>query len=235
MEIVLDASIAVKWFSARAEDNVEIALEMQRQKISNNLEIIVTDLFYLEIVNAFLSRSRFGVEDIFMIEEALHKMNLKVIYPDHAILNSAIRIAHACNLTIYDSFYIAAAEFFKKALFFMGKKKIIDKKISKQTGSEVREEDLAESKETGDIQSQTAEQTSISWLCTDIITPPLPFGSFDTVQLDFTQPGYAAEWFVSPGAFNMPQEVLISLQGDLLVHSVRSGILFSVSVNGSVS
>ena len=111
----------------------------------------------------------------------------------------------------------------------------LDKEISKQTGSEVGEEDLAESKETGDIQSQTAEQTSISWLCADIITPPLPFGSFDTVQLDFTQPGYAAEWFVSPGAFNMPQEVLISSQGDLLVHSVRSGILFSVSVNGSVS
>src|SRR4030066_273295 len=128
MEIVLDASIAVKWFSARAEDNVESALEIQRQKISSNLEIIVPDLFYLEIVNAFLSRSRFGVEDIFMIEEALHKMNLKVIYPDHAILNSAIRIAHACGLTIYDSFYIAVAEFFKAPLFTEDKKILEHKK-----------------------------------------------------------------------------------------------------------
>ncbi|MBM3702632.1 MAG: type II toxin-antitoxin system VapC family toxin, partial [Actinobacteria bacterium] len=75
MEIVLDASIAVKWFSVKSEDNVEIALEIQRQKILNNLEIIVPDLFFLEIVNAFLTRSKFGVEDVFMIEEALHKMN----------------------------------------------------------------------------------------------------------------------------------------------------------------
>jgi len=111
MEIVLDASIAVKWFNVKSEDNVGIALEIQRQKILNKLEIIVPDLFFLEIINTFLTRSKFRVEDIFMIEEALHKMNLKVIYPDHFILNSAIKIAHTCNLTIYDSFYIAVAKF----------------------------------------------------------------------------------------------------------------------------
>jgi predicted nucleic acid-binding protein len=110
MEIVLDASIAVKWFSAKSEDNVEIALEIQRQKILNKLEIIVPDLFFLEITNTFLTRSKFSIEDILMIEESLHKMNLKVIYPDHTILNSAIRIAHVCDLTIYDSFYIAVAK-----------------------------------------------------------------------------------------------------------------------------
>ena len=127
MEIVLDASIAVKWFSVKSEDNVEIALEIQRQKILNNLEIIVPDLFFLEIVNAFLARSKFRVEDIFMIEEALHKMNLKVIYPDHAILSSAVRIAHACGLTIYDSFYIAVAKFCE-ALLLTEDKKILENK-----------------------------------------------------------------------------------------------------------
>jgi len=127
MEIVLDASIAVKWFSVKSEDNVEIALEIQRQKILNNLEIIVPDLFFLEIVNAFLTRSKFRVEDIFMIEEALHKMKLKVIYPNHSILNSAIKIAHTCDLTIYDSFYIAVAKFCE-ALLLTEDKKILENK-----------------------------------------------------------------------------------------------------------
>jgi len=106
----LDASIAVKWFSVKSENNIEVALEIQRRKMLDELEVIVPDLFFLEITNAFITRSKFSIEDILMIEESLHKMNLKVIYPDHTILNSAIRIAHACGLTIYDSFYIAAAK-----------------------------------------------------------------------------------------------------------------------------
>ncbi|MFA5014872.1 MAG: type II toxin-antitoxin system VapC family toxin [Actinomycetota bacterium] len=122
MEIVLDASIAVKWFSAKSEDNVEIALEIQRQKILDKLEIMVPDLFFLEITNAFLTRSKFSIDDILMIEESLHKMNLKVIYPDHTILNSAIRIAHTCSLTIYDSFYVAIAKFCEVPLLTEDKK-----------------------------------------------------------------------------------------------------------------
>jgi predicted nucleic acid-binding protein len=112
VEIVIDASIAVKWFNVKSEDNVEIALEIQRQKILNKLEIIVPDLFFLEIINAFLTKSKFSIEDILIIEEALHKMDLKVIYPDHSILNSSIKIAYTCNLTMYDSLYIAVAKLY---------------------------------------------------------------------------------------------------------------------------
>jgi predicted nucleic acid-binding protein len=122
VEIVLDASIAVKWFNFRYENNIEIALEIQRQKILNKLEIIVPGLFFLEIINAFLTKSRFSKEDIFIIEEALHKMDLKVVYPDHSLLNNAIKIAHICNLTIYDSLYIAVAELYKISLLSEDKK-----------------------------------------------------------------------------------------------------------------
>lgn len=122
MEIVLDASIAVKWFNVKCEDNVEIALKIQRQKILHKLEIIVPDLFFLEIINAFLTKSKFRIEDIFIVEEALHKMNLKVIYPDHSMLNSAIKIAHTCNLTIYDSLYIEAAKSHETPLLTEDKK-----------------------------------------------------------------------------------------------------------------
>ncbi len=128
MEIVLDASIAVKWFSAKSEDSVEIALEIQRQKMLDKLEIIVPDLFFLEITNAFLTRSKSSIEDILMIEESLHKMNLKVIYPDHSILNSAIKIANICDLTIYDSFYIAVAKLYDIPLFTEDKKILAKRK-----------------------------------------------------------------------------------------------------------
>jgi sugar lactone lactonase YvrE len=49
------------------------------------------------------------------------------------------------------------------------------------------------------------------------------------------EPGYIAEWFVAPGAFNMPQEVLLTPQGDLLVLAVRAGTLFRVADDGTVT
>ena len=122
MEIVLDASIAAKWFNDKNEDNVEIALKLQEQKILNNLEIIVPDLFYLEIVNVFLTKSRFDFKDVLLIEEALDKMNLKVIYPNHSILKNTITIANDFNLTIYDALYISTAQQYETFLLTEDKK-----------------------------------------------------------------------------------------------------------------
>ncbi len=124
MEIVLDASVAVKWFNEENEDDVEIALEIQRQKILNKLEIIVPDLFFLEIINAFITRSAFSTEDILIMEEALQKMNLKIIFPGHSVLNESIKVARDFNLTMYDSLYIAIASFYQVPLL-TGDKKIL--------------------------------------------------------------------------------------------------------------
>lgn len=124
MDIVLDASVAVKWFNAVNEDNVETALQIQRLKIINSLEIIVPDLFFLEIINAFISKSGFDLNDVCLIEETLHKMSLKIIYPDHLILKNSIGIADKSNLTIYDSLYISVAQAFE-ALLLTADKKIL--------------------------------------------------------------------------------------------------------------
>ncbi len=127
MDIILDASVAVKWFNAANEDNVETALQIQRLKILNALEISVPDLFFLEIISAFISKSKFDLKDVFLIEEALYKMNLKIIFPDHSILKNSIAIASTCNLTIYDSLYISVAQI-SGSQFVTADKKILANK-----------------------------------------------------------------------------------------------------------
>ena len=109
MDIVVDASVAVKWFNVKDEDNVDLALEIQKQKTANEIEITVPDLFFLEIVNAFLTKSFFNRQDVLMIEEALDKMNLVIDFPDHLALKNAINIAYENDLTIYDAIYIETA------------------------------------------------------------------------------------------------------------------------------
>ena len=110
MDIVLDASVAVKWFNSRDEDYVDAALLIQERKLKDEIGIIVPDLFFLEVLNAFITKSRFTTEDILTIKESLIKMSLKVIHPDSSILEESINIANANKLTIYDSLYIAVAD-----------------------------------------------------------------------------------------------------------------------------
>ena len=62
------------------------------------MEIIVPSLFFLEIVNVFLTKSLFNIQDVLTIEEALGKMNLVVAFPDHLTLKNAINIATKMTL-----------------------------------------------------------------------------------------------------------------------------------------
>jgi len=49
------------------------------------------------------------------------------------------------------------------------------------------------------------------------------------------EPGYTAEWFVAPGAFNMPQEILLAPNGDLWVLAVRSQTLYRLDAGGVIT
>ncbi|MBM3704999.1 MAG: type II toxin-antitoxin system VapC family toxin [Actinobacteria bacterium] len=122
MDIVLDASIAIKWFSARNEDFVENALAIQEKQISGEIRIIVPDLFFLEVLNAFITKSKFDIEDISTIRDVLFKLGLEIKYPDDFLLSDSSKIAYSGGLTIYDSLYIAVAKSCNATLYTEDKK-----------------------------------------------------------------------------------------------------------------
>jgi sugar lactone lactonase YvrE len=72
-------------------------------------------------------------------------------------------------------------------------------------------------------------------VCAFELASPIPFGELEPALLQFSQPGYSAEWFVPPGQFNMPHETMLTPQGELLVLSVRSQKLFHLSQEGEVT
>jgi len=83
--------------------------------------------------------------------------------------------------------------------------------------------------------SVVKEAPPVPRVCGDEIALPAPFGSLAPAPLQFAQPGYTAEWFVAPGAFNMPQEVFVTPGGDLLVYAVRGHTLFRVADDGTAT
>jgi predicted nucleic acid-binding protein len=124
MNIVIDASIAIKWFKDEDEDYVDLALSIQGKKLTGEVEIIVPDLFFLEVLNAFLKKPALSQKYISNIKEILLKMNMGIVYPDSEILGKTINIALKNNLTFYDALYIATAEV-KDAILYTEDKKIL--------------------------------------------------------------------------------------------------------------
>ncbi len=127
MKIVLDASIGVKWFSGKNEKNVDLALQIQEQKLKSSLEIIVPDLFFFEIMSALLKKKGFTGQIIHLALDTLYRMDLGLIYPDKEIIGSTIDISKRSKLTFYDSLYIAAA-ISRKAVLLTEDKEILSSK-----------------------------------------------------------------------------------------------------------
>jgi len=80
-----------------------------------------------------------------------------------------------------------------------------------------------------------SEVVTTPQVCAAEIALPAPFGSLQPVSIELAEPGYTAEWFVAPSAFNMPQDVLLTPQGDILVLATRNFALFQVKRDGSVT
>jgi predicted nucleic acid-binding protein len=117
MDIVLDASVVIKWFKDEDEEYVDSALSMQERKWLGNIEIIIPDLLFLEVLNTFLSKKGFTGEDITDIKESLEKMNMKIVYPGSKLLGETINIAAKNSLTFYDALYIAVADASEAVLY----------------------------------------------------------------------------------------------------------------------
>ncbi len=109
MKIVLDASIGVKWFKYENKSNTDLANKLLKQQFQNEIEIIVPDIFFFEIINTLLSKKYLNVDDICSASESLHLMNMKVIFPNKEIIDTSISISDRTKLTFYDSLYIAVA------------------------------------------------------------------------------------------------------------------------------
>ena len=124
MDIVIDASVAIKWFKDEDEEYVGPALAIQEKKRCGDTEIIIPDLLFLEVLNAFLTKPGFTREDIKAVKESLIKMNMKIIYPGSKLLEETIDIAVKNSLTFYDSLYIATADY-NDAILYTEDKEIL--------------------------------------------------------------------------------------------------------------
>jgi predicted nucleic acid-binding protein len=110
--LVLDASVAAKWFLPRAgEGLVDEAFHLLRQHAEGELDFTAPDLFWPEFGNAMWKAVRQGRWSRTSAAKALQQMQEQklVTVPATDLIEDALTIALANSRSVYDSLYIALA------------------------------------------------------------------------------------------------------------------------------
>jgi predicted nucleic acid-binding protein len=105
-EVVLDASVVLKWFRADGERHLEPARSLRARFERGDLIVFAPPLLRLEIVNVAGRRWRWTERALLELAAALDELGFELIEPD------LDRVAHwtARGLTAYDAAYVVVAE-----------------------------------------------------------------------------------------------------------------------------
>ena len=107
---VIDASVAVKWFIKEGEKDREAALAIRQRHINGQAQMIVPELFLLEVPNAIKAGRRGTEEELADVLDVLTDMGIQIERHSKEILRKTNALAWAYKLTWYDAVYVAVAE-----------------------------------------------------------------------------------------------------------------------------
>jgi len=123
-EVVVDASVIVKWFVE--EEGSDKSLKLRHKYIEGRVGIIAPELVIFEALNALYYKKLFSEDELKEISEALEAYSL-TLYPLRGeYADKAVEIAFKNDITIYDASYIALAVI-KDARMYTADRKLIRK------------------------------------------------------------------------------------------------------------
>jgi predicted nucleic acid-binding protein len=105
---VLDASVIIKCFTNEIDSDK--ADKLIRLHVAKEIEIIIPDLLFLEVLNSFRFKNK-DEKALRIILSDLEEFQFEVQNLTKYLLHKAIEISTKNNLTIYDSLYVALAQF----------------------------------------------------------------------------------------------------------------------------
>lgn len=105
-ELVLDASVILKWFAGEGEPGFQQARTVRSHYETGGLLVVVPSLMFLEVVNIAGRRWLWGEPQLLELAGALDDLGFDVAEPKLRSVASWT----ARGLTAYDSTYVALAE-----------------------------------------------------------------------------------------------------------------------------
>ncbi len=110
--VVLDASVAVKWFlSPKDERLTDEALALYREFLQQKISFLVPDIFWAEVGSAFWKAVRLGRFQKASAQEAIAALAQCELptFSIASLLERAFLIATTFDRSVYDALYVALA------------------------------------------------------------------------------------------------------------------------------
>jgi len=107
-EAVVDASVAVKWFSE--EEGTQAALKLREEHIEETTILSAPDLLLYELANALRYKPDFDNEKATRALSDLIDLQIDLITPGRELLQQSTKDACLYDATVYDSCYLALGE-----------------------------------------------------------------------------------------------------------------------------
>lgn len=107
--VVLDTSVLAKWFLPEADS--ALALAVRQAHLAGRIKVVIPDFALLELGN--VPRFKFPPADENLAVESVKSvtaMNVQVIATTPDLASSAVKVAYARDLTVYDGLFVALAE-----------------------------------------------------------------------------------------------------------------------------
>ena len=121
--LILDASVAVKWFTM--EPLRDKALIIRNKYVNGELDLEAPSLLYYEVANALRYNPRFGIEEVRSAVRALEDLAITIYDFKGELASRAVELAYRFGITIYDAAYVALAAMRNATLYTADKEVVV--------------------------------------------------------------------------------------------------------------
>jgi len=108
VEVVIDSSVAVKWFSE--EEATAEALELRDSHVKGHLALITTPVLACELANALRHKPDYNKDRLAEAVNHFYKLHLYEAPIDARLLSRSSEIALRGDVTVYDAIPVALAD-----------------------------------------------------------------------------------------------------------------------------
>lgn len=107
--LVVDASVAVKWYAE--EDETEKALRVRDSQFNGSSNLYAPDLIVYEVANALSEHPRITPRSMKSSVESLLELDIDMASPSSDLVIEAARIAVDLGVSVYDATYLALSDY----------------------------------------------------------------------------------------------------------------------------
>ncbi len=134
--VVVDASVAVKWFVE--EEYTREALVLRDSYRDGLIDLIAPSLLPYEVLNALKYSGAFGEDELKEIAKILDSLQITLYDLKEDYSATTVMVAMRKGLTIYDASYVALAVD-KQGILYTADEKLLEKIADLNIGKHIRE------------------------------------------------------------------------------------------------